>query len=151
TSGTSGGLVLALCCTVNPGGEGIVFDPYFGIYPHLVRLAGGTTGFLDTYSDFCIDVGKVRAALTPRTKAILFNSPANPTGVVYDRETMRDLARLARERNIILFSDEIYRVFCYDQPFSSPAEFDEDVVVFDGFSKAHGMTGWRLGYVHGPR
>jgi aspartate aminotransferase/aminotransferase len=151
TSGTSGGLVLALCCTVNPDDEVIVFNPYFVMYPNLVALAGGTTVYVDTYPDFDIDVDKVRAALTPRTKAILVNSPANPTGMVYSGECLRDLARLARERNVILYSDEIYRAFCYDGPYHSPAEFNEDVVVFDGFSKASGMTGWRLGYAHGPK
>jgi aspartate/methionine/tyrosine aminotransferase len=151
TSGTSGGLLLALCCTVNPGDEVIVFDPYFVIYPHLITLAGGATVFVDTYPHFAIDPDKVRAALTPRTKAIIVNSPANPTGIVYAREALRELAELARERNLILFSDEIYRVFCYDMPYASPAEFNEEVVVFDGFSKAYGMTGWRLGYAHGPK
>ena len=67
------------------------------------------------------------------------------------RESLRDLAQLARERDVLLFSDEIYRVFCYDTPYASPAEFNEDVLVFDGFSKAYGMTGWRLGYAHGPQ
>jgi aspartate/methionine/tyrosine aminotransferase len=151
TSGTSGGLVLALFCTINPGDEVIVFDPYFVLYPHLITLAGGKSVLIDTYPDFQIDLQKVKAALTPRTKAIIVNSPANPTGLVYARETLRDLALLARERNILFFSDEIYRVFCYDEPYHSPAEFNNDVVVFDGFSKAYGMTGWRLGYAHGPR
>ncbi len=151
TSGTSGGLLLALCCTVNPGDEVIVFDPYFVMYPHLVTLAGGRTVYVDTYPDFSIDPDRVRAALTPRTKAILVNSPANPTGRLHSREVLRDLARLAHERGVLLLSDEVYRVFCYDQPFVSPAEFNEDVVVFDGFSKAYGMTGWRLGFAHGPR
>ncbi len=151
TSGTSGGLLLALCCTVNPGDEVIVFDPYFVIYPHLITLVGGTTVTIDTYPDFAIDLNKVRAALTPRTKAIFINSPANPTGMVYPRESLRDLAGFAREHNLLLFSDEIYRVFCYDTPYASPAEFNDQVVVFDGFSKAYGMTGWRLGYAHGPK
>ncbi|TMQ33752.1 MAG: aminotransferase class I/II-fold pyridoxal phosphate-dependent enzyme [Planctomycetota bacterium] len=151
TSGTSGGLLLALCCTVNPGDEVIVFDPYFVMYPHLVTLAGGRTVYIDTYPDFAIDVDRVRAALTPRTKAILINSPANPTGVAYSRETLRDLALLAHERDILLLSDEIYSAFCYDSPCHSPAEFNEQVVVFDGFSKTYGMTGWRLGYAHGPK
>lgn len=151
TSGTSGGLMLALCCTVNPGDEVIVFDPYFVMYPHLVTLVGGTTVYVDTYPDFSIDVDRVRAALTPRTKAILVNSPANPTGRMHPREVLRDLAMLAAERGMLLMSDEVYRVFCYDRPFASPAEFNEDVLVFDGFSKAYGMTGWRLGFAHGPR
>ncbi len=151
TSGTSGGLVLALLCTINPGDEVIVFDPYFVLYPHLLSLTGGKMVPIDTYPDFDLDVDKVRAALTPRTKAILVNSPANPTGRVYSRAALRDLARLAKERNLLLMSDEIYSLFCYDEPFCSPAEFNDDVLVFDGFSKTYGMTGWRLGYCHGPR
>jgi aspartate aminotransferase/aminotransferase len=151
TSGTSGGILLALCCTVNPGDEVVIFDPYFVMYPHLVTLAGGTSVFVDTYPDFRLDLDKVRAALSPRTKAILVNSPANPTGMLYDRDSLRGLAQLAAERNILLMSDEVYRVFAYDAPFCSPAEFNEDVLVFDGFSKAYGMTGWRLGFAHGPR
>ncbi len=151
TSGTSGGLVLALCSTVNPGDEIIVSDPYFVIYPAAVALAGGTTVFVDTYPDFQLDPDKVRRALTPRTKAIIVNSPGNPTGVVASRECLRDLAALARERGVLLLSDEVYRVFCYDTAFASPAEFNDQVVVFDGFSKAYGMTGWRLGFAHGPR
>jgi aspartate aminotransferase/aminotransferase len=71
--------------------------------------------------------------------------------VVHPRERLRDLAWLAQERGILLLSDEVYRFFCYDEPFASPAEFNQDTVVFDGFSKAYGMTGWRLGYAHGPR
>src|SRR5262245_34467127 len=81
TSGTSGGLVLALLCTVNPGDEVILFDPHFVMYPHLIHLAGGTPKYVSTYPDFQIDPDRVRAAVTPRTKAILVNSPANPTGV----------------------------------------------------------------------
>jgi aspartate aminotransferase/aminotransferase len=96
-------------------------------------------------------VERVKAALTPRTKAILFNSPANPTGIVYSLETVRDLARLADKHGILIISDEIYRVFCHDGPFHSAAEFNENVVVVDGFSKTYAMTGWRLGYLHGPR
>jgi aspartate/methionine/tyrosine aminotransferase len=151
TSGTSGGLVLALCAAVNPGDEVIVFDPYFVAYPHLIALAGGTTVAVDTYPDFQIDVERVHAALTARTKAILVNNPANPTGVLHDRERLRALARLCQEHGILLLSDEVYRVFCYDAPFTSPAEFNEQTVVFDGFSKAYGMTGWRLGFAHGPK
>ncbi len=151
TSGTSGGLLLALSCTVNPGDEVIVFDPYFVAYPHLVTFSGGVPVLVDTYPDFDIDPDRVKAVLTPRTKAILVNSPANPTGRVYSREALRDLALLTRERGVLLISDEIYRSFCHDVTFVSPAEFNEDVLVLDGFSKSHGMTGWRLGFAHGPR
>jgi aspartate aminotransferase/aminotransferase len=151
TSGTSGALVLALCCTVNPGDEVVVFDPYFVMYPHLTRLAAGEVVHVPTYPDFAVDLDRLRRVITPRTKALLVNSPANPTGAVLPRETVRELALLARERGVLLVSDEIYRAFCYDEPFTSPAEFNDEVLVIDGFSKAYGMTGWRLGFAHGPR
>jgi aspartate/methionine/tyrosine aminotransferase len=150
TSGTSGGLVLALLATINPGDEVIVFDPHFVMYPHLVRLAGGVPVFIDTYPDFALDIDQVKKALTPRTKAILVNSPANPTGRIAPEGELRDLAVLAGERNLLLISDEIYRSFTYDQPFASPAAFNDSVLVIDGFSKSHAMTGWRLGFAHGP-
>ena len=150
TAGTSGALMLALCTTVNPGDEVILFDPYFVAYPHLVTLAGGTSVVLDTYPDFRIDVNKVRAAITPKTKAILFSSPSNPTGTTTDADRLRDLANLAREKGVLLIADEIYRAFWYDGPFRSAAEFDPDVLVLDGFGKAYGITGWRLGFAHGP-
>jgi aspartate aminotransferase/aminotransferase len=150
TSGSSGGLLLGLCCVVNPGDEVVLFDPYFVMYRHLVTLAGGTSVLVDTYPDFRIDPDRVAAAITPRTKCLLVNTPANPTGVVGSAEEMRALAELCRRKNILVISDEVYQAFCYDAPFASPAEWNEDVLVVDGFSKSHGMTGWRLGYAHGP-
>jgi aspartate aminotransferase/aminotransferase len=151
TSGTSGGLVLALACTVNPGDEVIVFDPYFVMYPHLVRMAGGVPVFIDSYPDFRLDIGKVRKAVTARTRAIIVNSPANPTGHVASREEMQGLAELAAERRVLLISDEIYRDFVHERAFVSPAEYNPHVLVIDGFSKSHAMTGWRLGFAHGPQ
>lgn len=150
TSGTSGGLVLALLALVDPGDEVIVFDPYFVMYPSLVKLAGGTCVFIDTYPDFQIDLDRVRAALTPRTKAILFNSPSNPTGVTAGETQTRALAELAAEHDVALVSDEIYRAFQYDGQFVSPARFNRQTLVIDGFSKTYGLTGWRLGFAHGP-
>jgi aminotransferase len=150
TSGTSGGLVLAILALVNPGDEVIAFDPYFVMYKHLVTLAGGTTVLVDTYPDFRIDLNRVKAAVTPRTKLVLVNSPGNPTGAVSTAEELRGLAELCRDRNIVLLSDEVYRSFCFDGEFRSPAEWNDDVLVVDGFSKAYSMTGWRLGYLHGP-
>lgn len=150
TSGTSGGLVLAMLALVNPGDEVIVFDPYFVMYKSLVGLAQGVCVLVDTYPNFCIDLDRVAAAITRRTKAILFNSPSNPTGAVATAEEVRGLATLAAERGVALVSDEIYRLFCYDNAFVSPAEFNPDTLVIDGFSKSYGMTGWRLGFAHGP-
>jgi aspartate aminotransferase/aminotransferase len=139
-----------MCTCVNPGDEVILFDPYFVAYPHLVTLAGGVPVLIDTYPTFTIDVDRVRAAITPRTKVILFSSPGNPTGVTVPEQTLRDLVSLCREKGILLISDEIYRSFWYDGPFRSATEFDENVLALDGFGKSYGITGWRLGFAHGP-
>ena len=94
--------------------------------------------------------GGSRPLITPRTKCVLVNSPANPTGVVASADEMRSLAELCRRRGVLLISDEVYRSFCYDRPFATPASWNDEVLVVDGFSKSHGMTGWRLGFAHGP-
>jgi aspartate aminotransferase/aminotransferase len=151
TAGTSGAIMLALFASVNPGDEVILFDPHFVAYPHLVTLVGGVSIVLDTYPDFRIDVERVRAAISPKTKAILFSSPSNPTGVTTVADTLRDLANLAREKGVLLIADEIYRSFWYDGEFRSAAEFDANVLVLDGFGKSYGITGWRLGFAHGPK
>lgn len=150
TSGTSGGLMLALSVLVNPGDEVIVFDPWFVMYKHLTTLAGGTVRFISTYPDFRIPLDKVRAAINERTKLILFNSPGNPSGAVASEAEVRGLAELAKEHDVALLSDEIYRAFCYDGPFVSPAKYNDQTIVIDGFSKSHSMTGWRIGWCHGP-
>ena len=150
TSGTSGGLVLTMLSLIDPGDEVIIFDPFFVMYPPLVQLVGGVPVIIDTCPDFRIDIDKVRAAITPRTKLILFNSPANPTGVTPSAEEVRQLGLLAAEKNIALISDEIYSQFCYDDKLASPTEVNPHTIVIDGFSKSHAMTGWRVGWVHGP-
>jgi aspartate/methionine/tyrosine aminotransferase len=150
TSGTSGSLVLAVLAMVNPGDEVIVFDPYFVMYPALVGMAGGKCVTVDTYPDFRIDPKRVAATITSRTKMILLNSPANPTGVVANEADVRALAELAAKHNIALVSDEIYREFCYDATMARAAQWNDQTIVVDGFSKTYGVTGWRLGFVHGP-
>lgn len=149
TSGTSGGLLLAALAFVNPGDEVILFDPYFVMYEALVKMVGGVPVLIDTYPDFKYDVQKVADAITPKTKMILFNSPANPTGHVATGEEAQGIARLAKEKDILLISDEIYEQFCH-VPFVSPAQFNDQTLVLGGFSKSHGMPGWRVGFAHGP-
>lgn len=150
TSGSSGALVLVLMAMIDPGDEVILFEPAFVMYRPLVEFLGGRCVIVDTSPSFSIDVDRVAAAITPRTKAILLNTPSNPTGFVAPLETVRDLARLAEQTGVTLISDELYRSYCYDEPFYSPAAHSDAIVVIDGFSKSHAMTGWRVGWVHGP-
>jgi aspartate/methionine/tyrosine aminotransferase len=151
TSGTSGALMLAILAVVNPGDEVVAADPYFVMYPNMVALAGGKFVPVDTYPNFEIDPDRLIAACTSRTKMILLCSPANPTGAVIMPEVMKTLAEFAEKRGILLVSDEIYKAFHYDSKPRSPAEFNEHVLVVEGFGKTYGMTGWRLGYAHGPK
>ena len=148
-SGTSGALALAMLVAVDPGDEVIFFDPYFVMYDATVKMAGGTSVIVDTYPDFLFDIQRLADAITPKTKAIIFNSPANPTGKVAVREEVKAVAELAAKHNILLVSDEIYSAFCYKE-FVSPAEYNPQTLVLDGFSKTYGMPGWRVGYAHGP-
>ena len=150
TSGTSGGLALALMALVDPGDEVVIFEPAFVMYRPLVEFLGGRPVIIDTAPDFQTDVDRVAAAITPRTRVILLNTPANPTGVVATAGVVRDLAALADRHGITIVSDELYRTLCYDTPFASPALHSDRVVVLDGFSKSHAMTGWRVGWLHGP-
>ncbi len=151
TSGTSGALVLSIMTLVDPGDEVIMFDPYFVMYPSLVKMAGGVPVILDTDAQFQIDLERVRQAITPRTRVILLNTPANPTGVVATPEVVRGLGEIAAQHNIALISDEIYSQFSYAGPLPSPADTYDQTIVIDGFSKSHAMTGWRVGWIHGPQ
>ncbi|MCF0234349.1 MAG: aminotransferase class I/II-fold pyridoxal phosphate-dependent enzyme [Thermoguttaceae bacterium] len=149
TCGTTGSLVLAALSFVNPGDEVIIFDPYFVMYDSLTKMVGAVPVYIDTYPDYAIDLDKLAAAITPKTKMILFNSPANPTGHVATREEVEGVAKLAAEHDIILVSDEIYREFSHGE-FYSPAAYNPKTLVLGGFSKSHGMPGWRVGFAHGP-
>ena len=151
TSGTSGALVLAILATVNPGDEVIFIDPYFVMYKHLVNLAGGVPVAVDTYPDFRPDAQKIADAVTPRTRMIILNSPTNPTGTVYSRQELADIAAVAARRDLLVVSDEIYNLFCYDQPFESLAGLYENTLLMRGFSKSYAMTGWRMGWCTGPK
>ena len=151
TSGVSGALVLAMLTLVNPGQEVIFADPYFVMYSHLVHLAGGKCVTIDTYPDFRPDAAKFAEAITDNTRMIVLNSPSNPTGCVHTEAELRAIAEVAAEKDILVISDEIYNLFCYDQPFVSMASIYENTLLFRGFSKSYAMTGWRMGWCTGPR
>ena len=146
TSGVSGGLQLAFMSLINPGDEVIVPDPYFVIYKHMINLLGGKCVPIDTYPDFGLPVEKIAAAITDKTKLIVLNSPANPTGAVYTEEEVKAVADLAKKHDVILLSDEIYEVFCYDRPNPSVGKYYNKSLILKGYSKSAAMTGWRMGY-----
>jgi len=149
TSGVSGGLLLAFLAVVNPGDEVIMADPYFVMYKHLVNMIGGKCVFVDSYPDFRLPVEAIAEAAGERTKLIILNSPANPTGAVCTRQEIEAIADVAGQKDILVMSDEIYDKFCYDGPCPSIANFYEKTLLLKGFSKSHAMTGWRMGYVAG--
>ncbi len=151
TSGVSGGLMLSLMATVNSGDEVLFPDPYFVSYPNLVSWFGGKPVPVSLYPDFRLDPKTLQAAITSKTKILILNSPNNPTGVVYDAESMKAICRLADERDLLIISDEIYRDLSFDGPACSPIEFaPHRTILLRGFGKSYGMTGWRMGYLVGP-
>ncbi len=150
-SGVSGGLVLALMATVNPGDEVVFLDPYFVSYWQLVKLCGGTPVPVSSYPDFRFKPDGVEAAITRRTRALIVNSPGNPTGAVYSREDMAAAAEIARRHDLLLITDEIYDRLSYDAPSPCPLPMaPEHTLLLRGFGKTYGVTGWRMGYAAGP-
>lgn len=150
TAGVAGGIFLAMGVLVEKGDEVIFADPYFVLYRNVVRFFGGTPVLVDTYPDFRLRPEKLEAAITPRTKLILFNNPVNPTGVAYTRDEVAAIAGVARRRGILILSDEIYASYSYDFRHESIFLHASDAVLLGGFGKAYAMTGWRLGFAAGP-
>jgi len=151
TSGVSGGLTLAFIALVEEGDEVLIPDPYFVMYKHLTRLFGGKPVFVDTYPDFGMLPEKLEEKVTSKTKMLVINSPANPTGRAFSPEELSGIAEFARRHDLLVISDEIYDRFIYDQPTDTFAKYYEKTLLLNGFSKTVAMTGWRLGYAGGPR
>ncbi|HKE73225.1 MAG TPA: pyridoxal phosphate-dependent aminotransferase [Acidimicrobiales bacterium] len=142
---------------LDPGDEVLLPAPYWTTYPEPIRLAGGVPVVLptDEGTGFRVTVDQLEAALTERTKALLFVSPSNPTGAVYPREEVEAIGRWAAERGVWVVTDEIYEHLTYgDHEFSSIAtqvpELGDRVVVLNGVAKTYAMTGWRVGWMIGP-
>lgn len=151
TSGTSGGILLAMFVLIDEGDEVILQDPYFVLYDVVITLAGGVPKYINTYPDFKIKPEKLRSAISSKTKLLIINSPNNPTGVVYNKAELEAIIKVAREFNLSILSDEIYDAFDYDNQFYSVFPLYEKAVIVSGFSKTYGMTGWRLGYALAPK
>ena len=150
TSGSAGGLFLAFATLIDPGDEVLIADPYFVIYKHAVAFFGGVPVPVDTYPDFRLTADRIDPLLTERSKIIVVGSPANPTGSVAGAAELQDIADLARRRNLLVISDEIYAPFTYDGSPVSIAPLYENTLLLTGFSKSHAITGWRIGYAFGP-
>src|SRR5580700_8735153 len=151
-SGATAGLHVAAMALLNPGDEVLIFEPFYGyhvntlkslrINPVIVALAE---------PDWHLDIDAMRAAVTPNTRAILVNTPANPSGKIFTLPELEAVAQLAQERDLFVFTDEIYEYFVYDGarhicPATLPG-MRERTIVISGFSKTFSVTGWRLGYV----
>ena len=151
TVGATGAITLAMMTLVGPGDEVLMADPYFVVYRNVAQLAGATPVFCDIYPDFQLSADRLMEHITPRTRMVVLNSPANPTGAAMDPSSLAAVARLCGERGIPVLSDEIYERFVYDAPHTSikRAGGCESVLV-GGFSKTWGMAGWRLGWAAGP-
>lgn len=143
-----------LCAVLNEGDEVIIGAPYWVSYYELIMLAGGKPVIIDTKeeNDFKLTIDDIKGALTEKTKAIIINTPNNPTGTVYSKEELTNIGDLAVENNMFIISDEIYEKLVYEgQKHYSIAslneKFKDNTLVINGMSKAYSMTGWRLGYI----
>lgn len=153
TVGALHGMYLALAAIIDPGDEVIIHEPYFSPYKQQVELVGGVPVFIPTFEKdgFQIDVEVLKAAITEKTRAIIINSPNNPTGAVFSPETFEKIAAVAIDHDLLILSDEVYEAFCFDDTFVPMAAFaPENTITFSSFSKAFAMTGWRIGYMIAP-
>jgi aspartate aminotransferase len=144
-------IFFAMMAVVEPGDEVLYPNPGFPIYESVIEFLGATAVPLplDASRASAIDVDRLAAMITPRTKMIVLNSPANPTGGVIPRDDLAGIADLVRDRDLLVLSDEIYSRIWYGEEPSSITSFDgmpEKTIILDGFSKTYAMTGWRLGY-----
>lgn len=155
TVGASEGIDLAIRAIVNPGDEILVPEPSFVSYKPCVVMAGGIPVVIATQAknQFRLTPEELEEHITPKTKAIIFPYPNNPTGAVMEKEDLEKIVNILRNKNILIISDEIYSELTYTDNHVSIASFPdmyEKTVVLNGFSKAYAMTGWRMGYATGP-
>jgi aspartate/methionine/tyrosine aminotransferase len=144
-------MFFAMMAVVEPGDEVIYPNPGFPIYESVINFLGATPVPIPLVESrgFSFDLDTFEAKLSPRTKMIVLNSPANPTGGVIPKEDLKRIADLTRDRDVLILSDEIYSRICYEEEPQSITQFDgmlDKTIILDGFSKTYSMTGWRLGY-----
>ncbi len=148
TSGSSPALLLSMLCVVNPGDEVVITDPHYACYPGIIKAAGGVPVTVPVYAEenYRIDTERLKTKISRKTKAIVLNSPANPTGAVQSDETLKSICSLG----VFIISDEIYHGLEYGVKSKSILNHTDCAVAVNGFSKLCSMTGWRLGYMIAP-
>ena len=148
TMGSSPALFLTLLSLVDPGDDVIITDPHYACYPKIIRIAGAIPKLFRIYEEegFQIDIPALKKIITDKTKAILINSPSNPTGIVLDAKIVKEISELGP----FVISDEIYHGLVYGSEARSIYEFTDKAFVVNGMSKLYSMTGWRLGYLLAP-
>jgi aspartate aminotransferase len=157
TSGGKQALYNFCQAVLDEGDEVLIFAPYWVSYPDMVHLAGATPVIVPTREEdgFAPDPDAIRRALTPRTRAVIINSPGNPTGAVYSRAALEGIAEVLRPHDCFIISDDIYEKLLYTDERLGISDVAPDLVprlvVTNALSKSHAMTGWRMGYVAGPR
>ncbi|MBQ3554194.1 MAG: pyridoxal phosphate-dependent aminotransferase [Clostridia bacterium] len=157
SNGAKHSLVNTFQAILNPGDEVIIPAPFWVSYPEMVKMADGVPVVLTTSEadSFKFTAEEFRAAITPKTRAVVLNSPSNPTGMVYTEEELRAIADVAVENNIYVVSDEIYEHLIYEGKHVSIASFSPEIkdltIIINGVSKTYAMTGWRIGYAAAPQ
>jgi len=153
SNGAKHSLVNAFQAILNPGDEVIIPAPFWVSYPEMVKIADGVPVILNSTEEegFKLSIEKLEKAITPKTKAIVINSPSNPTGMIYSEDELRAIADIAVSKGIFVISDEIYEKLVYDgYKHVSIASFNEKIkdltIIVNGVSKSYSMTGWRIGY-----
>lgn len=147
TSGASEALAIALAALLNPGDEVLISNPGFVSYNALTEILNGKAVSVPLAEDLTMKPDAVLEKISPKTRAIILNSPSNPTGAVASRADIKALAEIAEDHNITIISDEVYEYFIYEGEHVSPASYSDNVITVNATSKSYSMTGWRLGYV----
>lgn len=153
SNGAKQALFNIILTLIDEGDEVIIPIPYWVSYDEMVKMAGGKSVFLKT-DNFKISSQQLEKLITPKTKMLIFNSPSNPTGTIYEEKELKQIAQVCIKHNIIVLSDEIYEKLTYEKKHFSIAKINQKInkltIVINGVSKSYAMTGWRIGYAAGP-
>lgn len=150
TPGVTMGIFLSYLSVLDPGDEILLAEPYFPPYRDLAVMLGAKPVIVDTAPTFQLTVEQLQPYISPKTKVLAINSPNNPSGAIYPEAELRKMAEFAKKHNLLVISDEVYEHFAYDKKHFSIGSIYPNTLTLNGFSKSYAMTGWRVGYVHGP-